>query len=250
MSKAGNLFLQTTGPLAVALSALCATSAWSATQVSYKVDFVAPEVPPALEDIMDVDKLGFDCIHEDKIDLAFHATGKGIRMPRTCLPEPCKKALLPEELALLVGRPTNEKEWNQYFSRYADVCRKEIPPIATDDGTNMYDRDISSTSITPVDAFWNPLITTFRENRTRNGTTRTPNRPTGGGRTVTPVFSSLPPLGAIAPQRDIITPSRTSMTSTPVPVPSPVPLPAAFWLLLAGLGGIAVSRWRSKRTAA
>lgn len=258
MSGYKTSLLRAAGPLVVALSTLCATSAWSATQVSYKADFVTPDTPLTIEDIMEVDKLGFDCIHEDKIDLAFHATGKGVRMPRTCLPEPCDKALLPEELALLVGRPANEAEWEEYFSRYADVCRKEIPPISTDDSVSGEGQtDIEANGLTPIDAFWAPLIETFNSNTASSNTSTASNTGTRqssprGGAVQGGIFGGGSGGGTFSGQTDgtaspdIILANRTSSAGSASV--SPVPLPAAIWMLLAGLACLVP--WRMRRARA
>lgn len=233
MSNPKKSLMRATGILIVVLQGVCATNAWSATQVSYKVDLITPQEPLSLEDLMDVDKLGFDCIHEDKIDLAFHATGKGLRLPQTCLPEPCNKALLREELTLLVGRPANEDEWDQYFSRYADVCRKEIPPIATDDG------DIPVSTDDPVETFWRPLIPTFQSPPPTGGPDVPPRRPS-----FIPTFSPPTKFNPI-----ISTPRtvrRIISSSGGAETPSPVPLPGALWMLLTGLGCLAV--WKRRQT--
>lgn len=260
-----NLILQTTGPLAVALSTLCATSAFAATQVSYKVDLVDSQVPPALKDILEVDKLGFDCIRADKLDLAFDATGSGVRVPRTCLPEPCTKALLPEELAILVGRSPTDDEWEDYFSRYADFCRKEIPPTPVLDG--FADLGVDSDKLND---FWTPLLSTFAANSPATGPRLTARPspvsvfggPTGGGSSggITGGLTGGGTGGATGggtgggTNTTLFTPPGNPPTvsillsSGPV-VPVPVPLPAAFWALLVGLGGLVSLRLqRTRRT--
>ncbi|WP_299965791.1 hypothetical protein [uncultured Roseobacter sp.] len=102
-----------------------------------------------LGELISTDALGGECIEEGDIDLAFYASGKGLRLPRTCLPEPCEQALTPFRLSQLMGRPADPAEWDTYFARYADVCRKEIvsfedvEPIQ-DDGT--------------IASFWTPIL--------------------------------------------------------------------------------------------
>ncbi len=223
---------------AMALQSICATSALAATQNEAFIDLTTPTVPLLLEDLIDVDDLGFDCIREELIDVAFHASGKGVRMPRTCLPEPCVKALVPEELALLIGRQPEEEEWGQYFSRYADVCRKEVVPFNTTDLEPPADSDNA------IENFWAPLIETFIKDR---------ELPRKQLLTDTVDHPYFPPL-----KRPVFVPTKpiTFPPFGPGPnpdsgstLPSPVPLPAAFWMLLAGLMCFAPWKWRQTRTS-
>jgi len=53
-------------------------------------------------------------------------------LPRTCVDDPCHAALTQQELSQLTGTdpriPRFAKEWNDYYARYADYCRKETTP--------------------------------------------------------------------------------------------------------------------------
>ena len=99
--------------------------------------------PATITDITVKDELGYACIApehlEEKTDeaaLAFRLTGK-MRMPRTCLPDPCSAALSPRDLSNLTGTPVSSPrfadEWEDYYARYADHCRAEVTPFVTDD---------------------------------------------------------------------------------------------------------------------
>jgi hypothetical protein len=101
---------------------LCGPAAFAATFAPETRNIITPG---HLDDLLQVDALGFECVAEEDIDRAFHATGKGLRLPRTCLPEPCSEALAREELAALIGRPPTQSEWDDYYTRYADTCRRE-----------------------------------------------------------------------------------------------------------------------------
>jgi len=245
MFKHKKLLTYLAGGLIVALHPACATSVWSATKPEVSVDFVTSAKPLLLQDIMDVDELGFDCIREELIDVAFHATGKGMRMPRTCLPEPCAKALEPEELALLIGRKATEEEWDQYFSRYSEVCRKEVTPFDKDEIT------IVTGSDDPLEEFWTPLIETYiTTNKVpKGGTSITTKTKTPRGKKPLPVFWPKPPTSFIKtppPETPDHISWASSNASSGLPTPAPVPLPAAVWLLLLGLASLAP--WKRRQT--
>ncbi|MEY1555473.1 hypothetical protein AB3Y40_07530 [Yoonia sp. R2331] len=116
----------------------------------------------SIDDITTVDDLGYSCIDAKYLDaeydnpaLAFTLAGK-VRMPRTCLPEPCARALTQSELSNLTGTemvlPRFQKEWDDYYARYAEVCRKETVPF----GRQQY--SAPPWPMTP-EVFWTPLLT-------------------------------------------------------------------------------------------
>ncbi len=102
--------------------------------------------PLSLDDITSIsqitthDPLGYACIDAKYLDdredgsaaVAFTLAGK-VRIPRTCLPEPCARALSQRELSNLTGTemvlPRFKNEWDDYYARYADFCRKEVVPF-------------------------------------------------------------------------------------------------------------------------
>lgn len=191
-----------------------------------------------IDDLTVRDPLGFNCIQEQHIDLAFHATGKGVRMPRTCLPEPCVKALTPYRLAALIGRTPSDGEWDQYFARYADFCRKEVVPFEAVGPTGAGD-------ILPEAAFWLPLLADFDDGPTdRRGPTGTPvvggggGTPGGGGPIVVGGGGGgggdTPGGGGVLPDGGV----------------QPVPLPAPIWLMLAALVGLRGLHKRRQKTFA
>ncbi|WP_263844286.1 VPLPA-CTERM sorting domain-containing protein [Roseobacter sinensis] len=130
-----------------------ATAAPLQTTAATTADLPSIETDPlgafTLGELLREDPLGDECIAEEDIDLAFFASGKGMRLPRTCLPDPCNEALTPFRLAELIGRPAQPEEWDRYFSRYADTCRKEIVDFA----------DATQASEPPSKAaFWAPVL--------------------------------------------------------------------------------------------
>ncbi len=100
-----------------------------------------------LGDITSIDPLGYECIpakyfEEDAPDIAaaaFQVGGK-VRLARTCLPEPCEGAVERVELASLTGTDMAslrfQREWDEYYARYADYCRRETTPITDDVATD------------------------------------------------------------------------------------------------------------------
>ena len=84
------------------------------------------------------DELGYACIDEahfveteESPALAFLIGGK-LRLPRICVDDPCHAALTQRQLSQLTGTdpriPRFVSEWNDYYARYADYCRKETTP--------------------------------------------------------------------------------------------------------------------------
>ncbi len=226
----------------------------------------------SLAELLREDPLGGDCIAEDDIDLAFFAAGKGLRLPRTCLPEPCDEALTPFRLAELIGRPASPEEWEQYFSRYADVCRKEIV---------SFEDEISDPGPTSRTEFWAPIL----GSQVSGG--RSPAQPAGLAgpldwalRTTAPqgpffsgsggsgsggssgdssggsseggdrlVPTTFGPPGDGDPAGTGLGPDTGSRGTEPdpdTPALSPVPLPLTAWMLLSALGGLALVRKRDR----
>lgn len=246
----------------------CAAAFASAATASTVRDLPSLDQEPLgeflLAELIKNDVLGGDCIAEDDIDLAFFATGKGMRLPRTCLPEPCSQALTPFKLAELIGRPAQQSEWDRYFSRYADACRKEV--VSFDDA--VAEEPISSAE------FWAPILgaRVVEGQLVRNEPVAVQSvpllspSPFGGGGGVRPVGtpgpSDPPPSGGPETTttlfggdpdddpdngRDPDDPDnpRDPRDTDPV-VPTPVPLPLGLWMLLSAVAGLVTLR-RAKR---
>lgn len=199
-----------------------------------------------LNDILDIDPLGYRCVpsvyFDDQPDgspaVAFSLSGK-TRLPRTCLPDPCARALSREELSAITGTEPMlarfHEEWDDYYSRYADHCRREIVvsrPRAKDSS---------------IDGFWPPIIARAETIQQTGIPTSSRLRPfiinefgiPTAGRSV-PVISAL-----------LIIPPGAVLVDTPDrPLPSPVPVPASGLMLAIGLIGIGVLRRRRKPTIA
>lgn len=75
-----------------------------------------------LADLQRVDDLGFTCVPEDDLEAAFRATGKGIRLPQTCISDPCAQVLGDVEFSSLLGRPADAAEFADYRGRMTRVC--------------------------------------------------------------------------------------------------------------------------------
>ena len=225
-------------------AALLVASATGALAVTQPLDPIAlPDDLDALriEDLTVRDPLGFNCIQEQHIDLAFHASGKGVRMPRTCLPKPCEQALTPFRLAALIGRAPTAPEWDQYFARYADFCRKEVVPFAAADAV------AAPADVLPEAAFWLPLLSDL-------GTGPAPRRGPLGTRPGLGVGGPGGGLGGVTPNPGgpfVLSGNSDDDPATGSPGDGlqpvgvlPVPLPAPFLLLIAALLSIGWVRRR------
>lgn len=255
--------------LFTAAAVYCAATFASAATASTVRDLPLLDEEPLgeflLADLIKNDVLGGDCIAEDDIDLAFFATGKGMRLPRTCLPEPCSQALTPFKLAELIGRPAQQSEWDRYFSRYADACRKEV--VSFDDA--VAEEPISTAE------FWAPILgaRVVQGQLVRNepiaiqslpllspspfgggGGGGSPVRttgpsdpsPSGGPETTTTLFGGDPDDDPDK-GRDPDDPDNGRDPGDPDPgVPTPVPLPLGLWMLLSAVAGLVTLR-RAKR---
>jgi hypothetical protein len=236
---------------------------------------VATQVPASdpldhIDQVLVVDELGFECVPENRIDAAFHLSGKGVRMPRTCLPAPCKAALSPDDLAYLIGRPASQSEWDEYYARYGDVCRAEVTPFGEDDRLGG-----ASTGSAAPDEFWGPFIagipvdfqpdTTPEDTRPfvplvpgvssvfgssagpflSGGSSGGGDGPTtGGGGT-----GGLPPLGNLFGPEEDDDPERDDETTEEVIINS-APLPGSLIGFVSALAGAGFLAARSRRRKA
>lgn len=232
----------------VTAAAVVSASAFASVAMASTVHDLASaeaESPAAitLSSLLRQDALGDACIEEADIDQAFFATGKGLRLPRTCLPDPCSQALTPFRLAELIGRPAQASEWDRYFSRYADACRKEV--VSFDDDATAADplspaefwapilggRVVGGQLIPRDRVFDQPLPERFAP-RLGGGAPPTL-QPLGTGGPARPNEPPLPPPFDTPPQDDPETP--TGWPDPDTPPPAPVPLPAGIWMLLAAV---------------
>ena len=214
-----------------------------------------------ISQIVQVDALGFDCIREEDIDVAFHLSGKGTRMPRTCLPEPCDAALTQPDLGALIGRPPTNAEWDDYYARYADTCRREVTAFNDTDPLDPAGADVPGD---PVVDFWTPLVSTYEPNAPIRQALITRTSSTSQSR-----FS--PPSSTLTSGSPVL--SNLVVTTTdggdgddgngndPNPAPDirvvssggddqllMTPLPSAAWLMIAAiLGAVGFGRWTSRR---
>ncbi len=153
-----------------------------------------------IADLTTVDDLGYECIAgeyfeetEDTAAIAFVVSEK-IRLPRTCLPEPCDRALTQRELSNLTGTEITlarfQDEWDDYYARYADFCRKETVDPA---GPSPF-------PIQPY-TFWDPFI--------ENPNVIVASVPTGA-------LTTTPVPGVVSPTATTSTPTIPGTPGTPI----------------------------------
>lgn len=199
-----------------------------------------------LTDILDIDPLGYRCVpsvyFDDQPDgspaVAFSVSGK-TRLPRTCLPDPCARALTREELSAITGTEPMlarfHDEWDDYYSRYADHCRREI----------VVSRPRAKGS--PIEGFWPPIISRAQIIQQTGIPTSSRLRPFIVDQFGIPtVGQSVPVISALL----IIPPSAVPVDTPDRPLPSPVPIPASGLMLGLGLLGMGVLRRRRKPSCA
>ena len=241
----------------------------------------ASAAPIAISQITEVDALGYTCISGEYLEetdgvaaVAFTLTGK-IRMPRTCLPDPCEGALSRTELSQLTGTemilPRFQNEWDDYYARYAEHCRKETVAFA--------DPETQPTRTSPDD-FWAPILANAASGRTA---TAGPAATSSAG--VIPI-ASVVTTSTKSPEERVLNETLSSTPETPETPPNPpetqngggtngnppeppetpnppvppetpnppeqppiVPLPTSGVLMLAGLGALALTRRRKQSQA-
>lgn len=179
--------------------------------------------PIELADILEIDALGYRCIPSMYFDddanggaaIAFSLSGK-TRLPRTCLPDPCARALTKQELSQITGTEpilaSFHNEWDDYYSRYADHCRREV--VVSRPRTK--------------DGFWRPIIDRSRIIQYTGIPTSSRLRPF--------IYDDLgiPTSARQAPQTVsfLIPPTAgRPLPNADRPIPSPVPVPASGALL-------------------
>lgn len=141
------------------------------------------------------DDLGYTCLDEalfeetaDSPALAFLVGGK-LRLPRICVDDPCQASLTQDELSQLTGTdpriPRFAREWNDYYARYADYCRKETTPdggAVAESPQDFWERTRRPAQIARVVASGSPVLPPINTQRSSpvsfNG--------------ITPIGSTLP----------------------------------------------------------
>ena len=171
------------------------------------------------------DELGYTCIPEILLEAAYRADGKGAILPQTCLPEPCRRQISEQELAMLMGRPPRAADWDGYVARYAEYCVAETGG-AWYPGAVADISDASYVGINPV-GFWAPFVLppAIPVAQLRDG-------PSSAGGALPQAIPTLPfPNASIGPRPIPDAPETPVEGDLPV-----VPLPAALWLLLGAFG--------------
>ena len=208
---------------------------------------VAPGAPVfaakiELADILEIDALGYRCVPTQYFDeqpdgspaIAFSISGK-TRLPRTCLPDPCARALTQQELSAITGTEPMlarfHDEWDDYYARYADHCRREV----------VVSRPRAKGS--PNEGFWPPIISRARIIQQVGIPTSSRLRP-----------FIIEEFGVPTTNRS--TPLITALLIVPTPdlpgegldrpLPSPVPIPASGLMLGLALGAFGFANRRRK----
>ncbi|MEL6519658.1 MAG: hypothetical protein AAFQ66_01760 [Pseudomonadota bacterium] len=187
---------------------------------------------PHLDLITQTDPLGFECVREEDLELAYRS-GKYTYVPRTCDMEACNRPPEVLHLAGLLGRPPSETDWDEHYSRYADRCVAEVIPFWFELRDIAYLRgELAGLFGLPEPAPLIAVSTTPAANSSGNAPEQrlisTPTSGFGNGSIFSQVISFDP-----APVPD-----------GPAEVPASISLPAPLALLLAGLAGLWAARHR------
>ena len=197
------------------------------------------------------DALGYACIREADLEAAYRAEGKGIVLPPTCLPEPCRRQVTRDELAILIGRAPEPVVWDDYVARYADTCVAETGGAWAGPSSPR-----PVTRPTAPGAFWGPILSA-----PAIATAHAFAPPaTSPGRSFAFAEAAIS-IGDRIVEGDLIIEGDRTIIHLPQPIfvecpdccetdrpgetltPTPVPLPATAALLLAALAPLI--RWRT-----
>ena len=110
-----------------------------------------------LDTTMPIPTDSFECASGETIEPAprlidvLFSSKPSVSQLKTCLPEPCARALTRQELADLIGTAVSDmrfdEKWGEYYARYADHCRKEtVGPVK-----GSYRQYLTN-------GFWSPLL--------------------------------------------------------------------------------------------
>lgn len=78
-------------------------------------------LPFTLAAILTTDPLGYECVPEDKLEAAFSLAGKGMRVPQTCIADPCEQTFSELTLASYSGF-RDDAVYDDYRRRMTKVC--------------------------------------------------------------------------------------------------------------------------------
>lgn len=241
--------------LAGSLFATLAACSWALASTVTSL-LTTPSDTRSLSYLMSVDALGYACVWTADVELNYSPNEPGVRLPRLCLPAPCAYALTRTELGGLIGRPPTTTEWDDYYSRYGDYCRKETVPFDTRDGG-------WSDPIATAADFWEPLLATYPANAPIRASLASGGGAGGGipggagggsgaGSTgpadPTPTDTLGTPISSPLEFEPELPGSETDGTGTGRPPPSPIPLPGAVTMWLSAVGCLALWRRRNPVT--
>jgi hypothetical protein len=75
-----------------------------------------------IDDLVQVDALGYQCIADEDLERAWELGSKGARLPQTCIPDPCAETLTDQLLSTVLGYQPSQSEYMEYRGRLSNVC--------------------------------------------------------------------------------------------------------------------------------
>lgn len=75
----------------------------------------------SLDDILTTDSLGYECVNEDDLEIAF-TVGKGVRAPQVCVSDPCADMDFQTLSREIIGTDPSSLEFDAFLRRQDEVC--------------------------------------------------------------------------------------------------------------------------------
>jgi hypothetical protein len=84
--------------------------------------WVTSAAAATIDDLVQVDALGYQCIADEDLEQAWELGSKGARLPQTCIPDPCAETLTDQMLSTVLGYQPSQAEFMDYRGRLSNVC--------------------------------------------------------------------------------------------------------------------------------
>jgi len=79
------------------------------------------------DEYIETDVLGYTCVQEDNLEAAMQAGGKGIRLPQTCVIDPCTSVTKEMFDNFFAGTETDSMRYDAFLRRQDAQCPVDVP---------------------------------------------------------------------------------------------------------------------------